>query len=158
MDKLGMNLIFKPFPRTHQSEIAAGQPEYNPVLDETSGYYHCGREVMNKDLCGGRITTAFCSPRASSTNNRQIWISCPSCRVHQTPKEPESYLTKGTHLLEKENRWIGYSGLLYCKGKDCSINEGKNCQECFDIQSGKEKTVEEEEEKLEPSTKRRRLV
>lgn len=121
LDKITMNLLFKPAPPTDEElEEFPGIPMYTPQKG-SSGFYHCGREVLNTSLCGGRIDgDARCS-----SNNNGISISCPSCRV---------YKTKAADDLIEAGKWIGFSGLIYCGSSSCNVNEGLNCQACHQMQ------------------------
>ena len=117
LDKVGLNIVYKP------CEHDGYQPEISPV----TGLYYCGRKVMTRHNYPWENTTdGFCGP-----NN---WSNCPACRVLKTDRMDEIF---------KEDKWQGWSGLVYCgkwfgvqdDGHDgyCGPDNGPPCPECANI-------------------------
>jgi hypothetical protein len=78
---------------------------------------YCGREnVIIPSLSGGRLTEKQTS---CEFNN---FVNCPACRVFKSVM---------TEKITKADKWIGYSGLIYCGKEDCKVDEGKNCEDCW---------------------------
>ena len=117
LDKVGLNIVYRP------CEHDGYQPKISPV----TGLYYCGRKVMSRHNRPWQNTTdGYCGP-----NN---WANCPACRVLKTDLMDQ---------ILNEDKWQGWSGLVYCgkwfgvqeEGHDgyCGPNNGIPCPDCSNI-------------------------
>ena len=117
LDKVGLNIVYRP----------CNHDGYQTKISPVTGLYYCGRKVMSHHNHPWKTTTDdYCGP-----NN---WANCPPCRVLKTDRMDQIF---------KENKWQGWSGLVYCgkwfrvqdNGHDgyCGPNNGPPCPECSSI-------------------------
>jgi hypothetical protein len=122
LDKVGLNLMYPP--------VAGGS--YNPKKHNKNNVYYCGRVLhQNSDIRFNVDTEETYKCCFKSRRN------CPSCRVLKN--EDLIKLFKGGK--DGRERWIGWSGRLYClkkMGKEayCGPDTGENCKECKLIYRG----------------------
>ena len=114
LDKVGLNIIFKP--------VAHG--DYNPKISPQTNLYYCGRMVMSRHNYPDSSTTdGYCGP--------DNWANCPACRTLKTDQIQEIW---------GQDKWQGWSGVVYCgKFRDgqklvyCGPHYGLSCSECEHI-------------------------
>ena len=114
LDKVGLNIVYRPC--KHHG--------YQPKISPVTGVYYCGRKVMSgHNYPGKNITGDYCGPDNGA--------NCPACRVLKTDQMEQ---------ILKEDKWQGWSGLVYC-GKlfsfqidgYCGPDNGPPCCDCSNI-------------------------
>ena len=117
LDKVGLNIVYKP----------CKHDGYQPKISPVTGLYYCGRKVMSRhNYPWKRTTDGYCGPNKSA--------NCPACRVLKTDRMEQ---------ILKEEKWQGWSGLVYCGKKFgapdevhngyCGPNNGPPCLDCSNI-------------------------